>query len=107
MAQKSFLLRFESRLAARSALEGVGLVLDTEEDQDGFEDVQPVTVHLAFGDGIVRRETGETASFEGEAMPITRTAPGFHLLVYGTDKLPPALMDYVVVEGAQSLPSDP
>jgi hypothetical protein len=107
MPQQSFLLRFESRIAARSVLESVGMVLDTEEEQSGIGAPQAVTVQLAFGDGTVRRPTGETVSFEGEAMAITRTTPGYHLLVHGTGKLPPALMDYVVVEGAQSLPSDP
>jgi hypothetical protein len=106
MAERSFLLRFECRSVALSALEAAGMAMDPDTDEERCADGQPASVCLAFGDGTIKRPTGETASFEGEPMAMTETEPGYHLVVRGMRQLPQELLAFVV-EGAEDASPDP
>ncbi len=94
----AFLLRFESRAEASAELASHGMHLPGEIPETAMLEGTPVTIMLAFGDGIVRHLTGETADFEGETLRLSRMQGGFHLVLHSGADLPASLLRYVVQE---------
>jgi hypothetical protein len=92
----SFLLRFESRAEASAELAFHGADLPGENPVSAMLEGRPATIMLAFGDGIARHLTGETADFEGETLLLSRMQAGFHLLLHSSTDLPLSLLRYVV-----------
>jgi hypothetical protein len=99
MPHRSFLLRFDSHSHAEATLASLGIPLNGHGGPCMREDsVSLAVIEIAFGDGIIRKPTGETGEFEGETIALTTTAPGFHLLLACADALPQELFSHLVGE---------
>ncbi|EUC00562.1 hypothetical protein PMI07_003848 [Rhizobium sp. CF080] len=79
MRLRPLLLRFEDRRQAVSVLGEIGIAFDA-----------------ISGDGIIRKPTGETAEFEGEAIALTCPVPGYHVRLIWRGELPRSLAQYLV-----------
>jgi hypothetical protein len=101
MREPAFLLCFESRDQALAVLGELGLWLEEDPNRRHAPSDGRLTSRPAFGDGIVRHLTGETAQFEGEAIAFSAAQPGFHVLVDGAATLPAALLPYRVFSGTE------
>jgi hypothetical protein len=99
MPHRSFLLRFDSHSHAEAVLASVGVPLAGHGEPCIRQDLgSPPVIEIAFGDGIIRKCTGETGQFEGEAIALTTTAPGYHLFLACSDELPQELLAHLVGE---------
>ena len=98
MPESDFLLRFETRAHAASVLGALGIEL-RDEPATPSGDVQTVTGEPAFEDGVLRRLTGETSEFEGEAISFSVPQSGYHVRLKGIRVFPEQLSVYRVTGG--------
>jgi len=105
MPESDFLLRFETRAHAASVLGALGIELRDEPATPSGDvatpsgDLQTVTGEPAFEDGVLRRLTGETSEFEGEAISFSVPQSGYHVRLKGIRVFPEQLSVYRVTGG--------
>ena len=96
MPHRSSLLRFDSHSHAEATLASLSIPLNGHGGPCMREDSVPLAViEIAFGDGIIRKPTGETGEIEGKTIALTTTAPCFHRLLACADALSQELLAHL------------